>query len=157
MKELKKDERKMTSTPFDIEKFEHLAQPRSSEARERAQWLRKNRNWLRMSKEVAMCIQYFLRTNNLTQKELAERMNVSAAYIGKVLKGEENLTLETICKIQDAIGSKIVSIQEPYLIRDILTLSPRIQESEDVKKSDIYRCTSNSTEVFADAVISFVS
>lgn len=154
MKEMMKD---MTSTPFDVEKFEHLAQPRSSETRERAQWLRKNRNWLRMSKEVAMCIQYFLRTNKLTQKELAEKMNVSAAYIGKVLKGEENLTLETICKIQEAIGYKIVSVQEPYIIRDVLTMSPRIQESEDVKKSDIYRCTSNSTDVFTNVVISFVS
>ena len=110
-----------------------------------------------MSKEVAMCIQYFLRTNKLTQKELAEKMNVSAAYIGKVLKGEENLTLETICKIQEAIGYKIVSVQEPYIIRDVLTMSPRIQESEDVKKSDIYRCTSNSTDVFTNVVISFVS
>lgn len=157
MEELVKVEQKTSGTPFDVKKFESLVQPRSRAAVERAQWLRRNRNWLKMSKNVALCIQYYLRTNNLTQKELAERMNVSATYIGKVIKGEENLTLETICKIQDAIGSTVVSIHEPYVSRDILTLSPRIQESEDVKKSSVYRCTSSSTEVFADAVISMVS
>lgn len=157
LKNVNVEEQKSAKNPFDVKKFESMVQPRSLEARERAQWLRKNRKWLKMSKDVALCIHYYLRMNNMTQKELADKMNVSAAYIGKILKGEENLTLETICKIQDAIGSTIVTIQEPYVIRDILTLSPSIQKFEDVKKSSIYKCTTSTTEEFTEDVVGLVS
>ena len=59
-----------------------------------------NREWLSLSQEIALAIHYYIRKAGLTQKELAEDLNVSPAYVAKLLKGGENLTLETICKIQ---------------------------------------------------------
>lgn len=55
---------------------------------------------LSLSQEIALAIHYYIRKAGLTQKELAEDLNVSPAYVAKLLKGGENLTLETICKIQ---------------------------------------------------------
>ncbi|MBR3567213.1 MAG: helix-turn-helix transcriptional regulator [Salinivirgaceae bacterium] len=36
----------------------------------------------------------------LTHKQLAERMHCSPQYVSRLLKGEENLSLETICKLE---------------------------------------------------------
>ena len=39
----------------------------------------------------------------LTQKALAERMGCSQQYISRVLKGTENLSIETISKIEPTL------------------------------------------------------
>ena len=44
----------------------------------------------------------------LTQRVLAEKMNCTQQYVSKVLKGRENLSLETLCKIENALGIKIL-------------------------------------------------
>lgn len=44
----------------------------------------------------------------LTQKKLAELMGCSQQYISKVLKGRENLSIETIFKIEDALQLHIL-------------------------------------------------
>lgn len=50
----------------------------------------------------------------LTQKKLAERMGCSQQYVSKVLRGKENLSLETLCKIENALELHIV--QEPEMV-----------------------------------------
>ena len=44
----------------------------------------------------------------LTQKSVAERMGCSQQYISRVLKGTENLSIETIAKIESALGLEIL-------------------------------------------------
>lgn len=44
----------------------------------------------------------------LTQKSVAERMDCSQQYISWVLKGTENLSIETIAKIEDALDLEIL-------------------------------------------------
>ena len=44
----------------------------------------------------------------LTQKALAERMGCSQQYISRVLKGTENLSIETISKIETALQLEIL-------------------------------------------------
>ena len=43
----------------------------------------------------------------ITQKQLAERMNCSQQYISKILKGKENLSSETLTKIENALYSPL--------------------------------------------------
>jgi transcriptional regulator with XRE-family HTH domain len=43
----------------------------------------------------------------LTQKTLAERMGCSQQYVSKILKGQENLSLETISKIEEALSLEL--------------------------------------------------
>lgn len=44
----------------------------------------------------------------LTQQMLAGKMNCIQQYISKVLKGQKNMSLETICKIENALGIEII-------------------------------------------------
>ncbi len=46
----------------------------------------------------------------LTQKALAEKMDCSQQYVSKVLKGTENLSIETISKIENALGLQILAL-----------------------------------------------
>ena len=46
----------------------------------------------------------------MTQRKLAEKMGVSPQYINKVVKGKENLTLETIAKIEDVLGITLIEV-----------------------------------------------
>ena len=39
----------------------------------------------------------------MTQKQLADLMGCSQQYVSKVLQGQENLSLETIAKIEDCL------------------------------------------------------
>lgn len=99
---------------FNFEKLNELATDRSKEVIRKSEELEKNRNWLRMSRMIALAIRYHLRKAEITQKAFADMLGVSPAYVGKLLKGNENLTLETICRIQDVIGNNLVSIHRPY-------------------------------------------
>ena len=51
----------------------------------------------------------------INQKQLAEKMNCSRQYISKVLKGRENLSLETLAKIENALGISIIK-EEPLAV-----------------------------------------
>jgi transcriptional regulator with XRE-family HTH domain len=44
-----------------------------------------------------------MRQIGLTQKELAERMNCSQQYVSKILKGKENMSLDTLTKLENAL------------------------------------------------------
>ena len=50
----------------------------------------------------------------ITQKMLAERMGCSQQYVSKILKGKENLSLETLSKIESALDLHLV--YEPELV-----------------------------------------
>src|SRR3954452_10804738 len=46
----------------------------------------------------------------LTQAQLAERLGTSQSAINRIEKGQQNLTLETIARISEAVDSEIVSL-----------------------------------------------
>lgn len=91
------------------QQLDAMAKPRPAENIRRAKERAENREWMRMSQNIALGIHRHLRLTNTTQKEFAEQMGVSPAYVGKLLKGRENLTLETIWKIQSLLGLSFFS------------------------------------------------
>lgn len=123
---------------FDLNKLAEVAKPRSEAAIECARLRRQNRDWIRMSQDIALSLHYYLRNSGLTQKELADKMGVSAVYVGKLLKGNENLTLETICKIQGVIGEKLVTVMKPYVSTMTVSLSVFSKFTESVKSEKYY-------------------
>lgn len=76
--------------------------------REKAQWRRENRRWLRYSGYIALTVHNRLEELGMSQKELALKMNCSPQYISKLLKGSENLTLETISKLEQNLRVNLV-------------------------------------------------
>ena len=122
----------------NTQRLEELAKPRNEQAMKRDQERRKNRKWLTYSQDIALALHYYMRTNNMTQRDLAEQMCVSPVYVGKLLKGGENLTLETICKLQQVIGEQLISISKPYEPSLIISLSEPYYASRHMENSQVY-------------------
>ena len=62
---------------FDLNKLSQMAKSRPDEAKQKATDRKKNREWLRISQDIALALHYYLRTMKITQKELADRMQVT--------------------------------------------------------------------------------
>jgi len=79
-----------------------------------------NEEWLDKSALIALKILRKLREIQLSQKELAEKIGVSPQYINKIVKGKENLSLETISKIENALCIKLIEIPSNENCREII-------------------------------------
>ena len=89
------------------DKLSRLAADRPSDWKAKAQYRRENRQWLKKAAAIAEQVLDALTTKNITQKELAERMSFSSEQISKIVKGQENLTLEMIAKLEVALDIRI--------------------------------------------------
>lgn len=96
-----------------ISKLKEHQSPTPSKWRENAEWRRKNRAWLRYSQHIAMMMLDKMDELHMSQKQLSELMGCSQQYVSKVLKGQENLSLETISKIESCLKLKIMPTS-PY-------------------------------------------
>ena len=79
--------------------------------REEAEKRRLNKEWLRYSQYIAMRLLDKMADDGLNQKQLAERMGCSQQYVSKILKGCENLSLETMAKIECALGITVMQCE----------------------------------------------
>ena len=68
----------------------------------------KGEKWMCHSRAIAVTISNRMEELGMTQWSLAEKMNCTQQYVSKVLKGRENLSLETLCKIENALGIRIL-------------------------------------------------
>ena len=90
------------------EKLSTLVSDQPSDWKAKAKYRRDNRDWLKKSAAIAVRVLDALKAQNLSQKELAERMSISPQQISKIVKGQENLTLETISNLEIALGIQII-------------------------------------------------
>lgn len=79
-----------------------------SKWRDEATWRRENKAWLRHSQRIAVKLLSFMKRENLTQNAMAERMNCTQQYVSKILRGTENLTLETLSKLEEAMQTQLI-------------------------------------------------
>ena len=79
-----------------------------SKWREEAEWRRDNWSWLQHSQKIAVRVLLQMKREGLTQKMLAERMNCTQQYVSKILKGKENLSLDTLTRLENALGIDII-------------------------------------------------
>lgn len=85
---------------------------------ERAKYRIDNKSWLDISFSIAVHVLSALKANKeadvfpKTQKELAEALSCSPQYVSKLLKGTENLQLETITKIEQILNVKLIQVPE---------------------------------------------
>ena len=91
-----------------ISKLKNHSSETPSKWREKAEWRNENKSWLRYSQRIAMMMLDKMEELGLTQKSLAERMGCSQQYVSRVLKGTENLSIETISKIELALELEIL-------------------------------------------------
>ncbi len=95
-------------------KIKSIISDESSRWLEKAKWREANKLWLDKSAKIAIIILREIRkqkdTNGMSQKKLAEMLNVSPQYVNKVVRGQENLSLETICKIEKALSISLIDV-----------------------------------------------
>lgn len=77
---------------------------------DRADWRRKNSGWLKNSSRIAVIVLSYLKSKDMSQKQLADVMGVSPQYVNKIVKGSENLTLETIYKLEKVLGVCLIEV-----------------------------------------------
>ncbi len=73
----------------------------------RPDYKKENRLWIRKSINVALKVLDVLEEKGMTQSQLAEKLGVSRQQVSKIVKGQENLTIETISKLEVALGVKL--------------------------------------------------
>ena len=78
--------------------------------KEKVEWRKANKAWLRKSAAISLRILDSLEDLNWNKARLAEEMGVSPQQVSKYVKGEENFKLETICKLEIVLGIELVTI-----------------------------------------------
>ena len=94
-----------------VKKLEQRQSATPSRWREAAQARKANKEWLRYSQKIAMRMLDKMEEQDITQKQLAERMGCSQQYVSKILKGCENLSLETLSKIESALNITVMQAE----------------------------------------------
>ena len=122
----------------------------TKEFKKKSNWLseakarKESRAWREMSFAISIKILRYLRTNKISQKTLAESLEWSPQHLSKVLKGKENLTLDTICKLQKATGLSL--IQVPKSVNERKYQKPQKKKVSKLRRLELaYR----HTETFA--------
>ena len=97
-----------------LERINEVVSKDLSPWKERTIERRKNRGWTDRSNKIAIMILQEIRKqkpiNGMTQKKLADEMDVTPQYINKVVKGKENLTLETVSKFEEILGIRLLEV-----------------------------------------------
>lgn len=91
-------------------RLEDFASSTPSRWKENAIYRLENSRWLRRSQKIAMEMLDRMDILGINQRELAHRMGCTPQYVSKILKGKENLSLETISKIEDALEMEFNSV-----------------------------------------------
>ena len=76
--------------------------------RKGVEWRQKNKSWLKYSRFIALKVLHRLDEVKMTQRHLAEKLECSPQYVSKLLKGNANMTLETISKLEDLLKIDLV-------------------------------------------------
>ena len=99
-----------------LKKFLTLVSDEKTDLLEKIEWRKANRQWLTKSGKIAFKILRILRKNReenrfpCSQVELAELMKMKPQQINIILKGNENLTLETISRFELALNIQIIDV-----------------------------------------------
>lgn len=135
----------------NIDKFKSLVSEEKSGWLEKALYRKENEDWLNISFDIAIKIMSTLSANKRqgnypkNQKELAEAMDCTPQYITKLLKGTENLTIETISKIQKALNISLLNTKKPVIVKIVAKGEEEFNKTIPVPK--VYQKTGKLIQV----------
>ncbi|MDQ0049251.1 transcriptional regulator with XRE-family HTH domain [Paenibacillus polymyxa] len=81
--------------------------------------------------QVGKKIRLYRKAMKLTQEELGEQLQIDQSYLGRIERGEINITLETLAKI-----SKALHVRPVQLLEDDKNHSNEKLKSETLDKID---------------------
>ena len=65
------------------------------------------KDWEKYSRQIVLAMSKRMAEIGMTKQMLAEKMNCTQQYVSKVLKGQKNMALDTLCKIESTLGIEI--------------------------------------------------
>ncbi len=121
------------------------------EAKER----QNNKAWLKHSRRIAIKILTTLREKGIKQTELAELLNVKPQQVNKIVKGRENLTLETISKLELALDINLMSTESKtynitlhnVLKTNYVYMPYEVTKKEVARQKSTYKLTEDSFQL----------
>lgn len=98
-----------------MERLRKHAEAKDCGWRSRAEWRRNNASWIRRSQSIAVMMLNRMKQKHITQTALASQLGCTQQYVSKLLKGQENITLEMLTKIEAALDIPIfIPMSQPY-------------------------------------------
>src|SRR5674476_257768 len=94
----------------NTEKFDALVSPNISGWHEKADERIANKVWQDKAFDIALRVIRHIRSNKISQVKLAVEMQMKPQSLNRILQGKENLTLETICRIEEALGIRLIEV-----------------------------------------------
>lgn len=134
-------------TMTNKEKFKSLISTEKSNAVSRNRDRIKNRARLRESQDIALKVLDKLHHLGWTQRKLADALNVTPQQVTKIVKGKENLTLETQVKLQQVLDIPILA---SYYENNVQTFSFEDVCHHDVNISLYQPAVSSGTSFFKE-------
>jgi transcriptional regulator with XRE-family HTH domain len=122
---------------LNLDKLNKISTPDTTWSKS-AIYRQENSDWLRKSAQIALVVLRALKDKSMSQKNLAVLLNVKPQQINKIVKGKENLTLETICKLERALDIKIIDINMPYIKEFEINNIPVKDHPYPDKSYDVY-------------------
>lgn len=127
---------------MDVKKMNSLKSATPSKWNDIASFLVENEAWLDYSQKIATIVLEELNSrSDLTQKSLADKMQVPPQYVCKLLKGQENLTLKTISKLEKALKISLIHIgdfQYEEADMDNTNTSPWLSNEMECSSAEMY-------------------
>lgn len=103
------------------EKFQKLVSKNTNNTLARNKERIEKRAMLRESQDIAIKVLTKLDELGWSQKDLAEKMDVSPQQVNKIVKGKENLTLLTIAKLQEILDIDILTSSFERRFKDLIS------------------------------------
>lgn len=89
--------------------------------------------------EVGNKVRFYRKLNKFTQEELGEILDIDQSYLGRIERGEINITLETLTKIAEALQI------DPY---KLLEYNQKDQDTSKLEELDKINFSLSSLEVY---------
>lgn len=93
-----------------LEKLELVTATESSRWKERASRKADNPKALEKSRVIAINILNQLRKLGMSQRDLAEQLQVTPQTVNSWVKGNSNFTIETIVRIEEVLGIELIGV-----------------------------------------------
>lgn len=129
------------------EKFLALVSNEKADTLERNRERIKSRAMLRESQQIAIKVLMKLDELGWSQKDLANKMEVSPQQITKIVSGKENLTIETQIKLQNILNIPVLASYYESKTTEmdelILTIEKRVEiiAAQPIQISNNYQAT----------------
>lgn len=95
---------------FNLEKLRNIAKPESGADLKGFKRRQRDGEWLKKSALIAISVEKLLRVKGYNKQDLASMLGVTPSQVTKLLSGKSNMSLKTICRIEDVIGEELINI-----------------------------------------------